>query len=180
MLDEVGTLDRAIYDAVASTPTPALDPLVTWLTDAASYSRMCIAITVALATAGGKRGRGAALRGLTAAGAASVAANLVAKQLVPRERPDRRHVVRGRRARMPGSSSFPSGHTASGSAFAAAVTADFPRLAPFLYGLATLIGYSRIHTGVHYFSDVVGGGLLGLGIGSGIRKRFPSAVQVMA
>ena len=62
---------------------------------------------------------------------------------------------------MPASSSFPSGHTASAFAFATAVTADLPLLSAPLFGLATVVGYSRVHTGVHYPTDVIAGGILG-------------------
>lgn len=123
-----------------------------------------------LAVAGGRQGRLAAIRGLMAVGAASITANLAAKRLFPRRRPKRLIVTPGRQARMPTSSSFPSGHTASALAFATAVTPDFPRLSLCLYGLATAVGYSRVHTGVHYPSDVMGGGVLGLAVGTAVRE----------
>ena len=62
---------------------------------------------------------------------------------------------------MPGSTSFPSGHTASAFAFSAAVGARIPLLWVPLKLVALLVGYSRIHTGVHYPGDVVAGALLG-------------------
>jgi membrane-associated phospholipid phosphatase len=71
---------------------------------------------------------------------------------------------------MPTSVSFPSGHTASAFAFATAVTTDLPQLALPLFGLATVVGYSRVHNGVHYPGDVVAGAVLGLGIGTVIRE----------
>jgi undecaprenyl-diphosphatase len=36
-----------------------------------------------------------------------------------------------------------------------------PLAAAPLHGLAALVGYSRVHTGVHYPGDVFGGALLG-------------------
>jgi len=58
--------------------------------------------------------------------------------------------------------SFPSGHTAS--AFAAATV--FAHFLPFSavpsFGIAFLIGISRIYTGVHYPSDVVAGIVIGM------------------
>lgn len=51
---------------------------------------------------------------------------------------------------MPVSASFPSGHAASGFAFAAAVGRDEPWLGLVLRFLAAAVAYSRVHTGVHY------------------------------
>jgi len=38
-----------------------------------------------------------------------------------------------------------------------------------LFALATVVGYSRVHTGVHDPTDVVAGGILGAGIGAAMR-----------
>lgn len=56
---------------------------------------------------------------------------------------------------MPESASFPSGHTASGFAFANAVAHTMPAAAARLGMLASAVGYSRVHSGVHYPGDVV-------------------------
>ena len=58
--------------------------------------------------------------------------------------------------------SFPSGHAASAFALAYAVARDQPRLAGPIWLLAGA-GHSRVHTGVHYPSDVVLGFVLGVG-----------------
>lgn len=167
---EADALDRAVYDAVANTPTPTLDVPVTWLSNAAGHSVLSVAIAAVLATVGGRQGRHAAVRGLTAVGATSIVANLIVKPLVARHRPRRSTVIAGRDSRMPTSSSFPSGHTASAFAFAAGVTADLPRLALPLYALAEAVGYSRVHTGVHYPGDVMAGAVLGLAVGAVVRQ----------
>ncbi len=65
--------------------------------------------------------------------------------------------------------SFPSGHTASAFAFAAAVSSETQRwwpgsrwiIGPILYGGATLTGVSRIYNNEHWASDVMGGAMLG-------------------
>ena len=63
---------------------------------------------------------------------------------------------------MPASSSFPSGHTAAAFAFATGVGHVSPAAAAPLHGLAALVGYSRIHTGVHFPGDVIVGALVGV------------------
>jgi undecaprenyl-diphosphatase len=61
----------------------------------------------------------------------------------------------------PSNFSFPSGHTAT--AFAAAtVLAYFDKKRRFLYyTIATLIAFSRIYLGCHYFFDVFAGAVFG-------------------
>lgn len=66
---------------------------------------------------------------------------------------------------MPASWSFPSGHTSSSFAFATAVAANNKKLGVAAYVLAALIGFSRIYLGVHYFTDVLAGAVLGVAYG---------------
>jgi membrane-associated phospholipid phosphatase len=84
-----------------------------------------------------------------------------------RARPDRdaAGVPQERRVPMPTSTSFPSGHSASGFAFAGAVAGSMPGVAIPLRGLASVVAYSRVHTGVHYPGDVIVGSLVGVTVG---------------
>lgn len=174
LLAEAGALDRAVYDAVATTPTPTLDVPMVWLSNAANYSGIWLVTAGVLALAGGRTGRAAAVRGLIAVGVTSATANLVAKRLLPRKRPERPAADTRRGTAMPASGSFPSGHTASAFAFATAVTADIPQLTLPLFGLASAVGYSRVHNGVHYPGDVMGGAVLGLSVGTAVGSaRWP-------
>jgi undecaprenyl-diphosphatase len=61
---------------------------------------------------------------------------------------------------MPRSTSFPSGHAASASAFGTVATAS-PEAGLPLSAAAALVAYSRVHTGVHYPLDVIAGSLTG-------------------
>ena len=161
-LRELGAVDRAVYKAIAETPTPQLDPYVRRLSNAANYSRLWLGVAGAVALIGGKRGRRAALEGVAAIGATSAAVNLGVKPLANRRRPDREADAHDARSvRMPESTSFPSGHSASAFAFAYAVGRHVPVLAVPIRLFAGGVAYSRVHTGVHHPSDVVVGSVLG-------------------
>jgi membrane-associated phospholipid phosphatase len=163
VLDELERVDCAVYDAVAATPTPHLDGAMRRLSTAADYSRLSIGASVLLATAGGSRGRRAAASGLVSLAATSAVVNVVLKVAGRRRRPDRAaaEVPAARQVPMPSSRSFPSGHTAAAVAFATGVGRVMPLAAVPLHVLAAAVGYSRVHTGVHYPGDVLAGAVLG-------------------
>lgn len=86
------------------------------------------------------------------------------KHIVRRERPyneypDIEKVISG------GGYSFPSGHTSTAFGTATALSMAYPKwyvIAPsFVW--ASAVGYSRMHLGVHYPSDVLAGAILGSG-----------------
>lgn len=179
-LRELGALDLAVYSAVAATPTPSLDEPLRRLSNAANDSRLWLAIAAGLALARGAAGRRAAVRGTLAIGATSALVNLVVKPVWARQRPDRAGagVPVRRNVLMPASTSFPSGHAASGFAFAAAIGRDNPWLGLVLRFLAAFVAYSRVHTGVHYPGDAVVGALIGEGTGQAVAAlldRLPPA-----
>ena len=170
ILDELAALDLAVYRAVAATPTPRLDEPIRRLSDVANNSKLWLGAAALLAVLGGRAGRRAAATGVVALAVNSAIVNIPLKRAGRRARPDRdlAGVPATRHVRMPRSPSFPSGHAASGFAFAAAVAGTMPGAAGPLRAVASVVGYSRVHTGVHYPGDVVIGALLGTTVGEAV------------
>ena len=160
----VDAVDAAVHDTVAATATPRLDRLLVGASTAANYSRLWLATAAVMAVAGGAPGRRAAGQGVLAIGLASAVTNLVLKPLARRPRParsDHRLVPDSRRVRQTVTPSFPSGHAASAFAFATAAGQAAPNVRLPLRAAAATVAYSRVHTGVHYPSDVTIGAAIG-------------------
>lgn len=162
---ELVVLDRAVYTAVHATPSPTIDHAVARISRAADRSRLWLGVAAAMSLLGRRQRRAAAI-GVAAVGVTSALVNVAVKPLVRRERPSRLETVRTHVVRMPTSASYPSGHTASAFAFSTAVGGSVPELDTALRLTATAVGYSRVHTGVHYPGDVVAGAVIGAGVGS--------------
>lgn len=79
--------------------------------------------------------------------------------------------------------SFPSGHT-SQAFFMATVLAYYFEVGPLLgsltYGIAGIVGFTRIYVGAHYPRDVIGGAILGSvwGILTGLAEVYLTSWQL--
>ena len=175
--EEAVRLDVAVYAAIAATPTPAMDATLRGLSRAADRSKLWIACSALFVAFGGERGRHARRGGTASIAVTSAVVNLVLKSLGNRRRPDRGTyaVPVTRQVDMPGSTSWPSGHAASAFAFTTGVGGVWPEAGIPLSVIASLVAYSRVHTGVHYPSDAIAGALSGMALGqlvvAGSRRR---------
>jgi diacylglycerol kinase family enzyme/membrane-associated phospholipid phosphatase len=155
--------DAAAGRAVNARHThPAIDRFWSGLSGYADRGVLWWTLAGVLAVTGRRR---AAARGLLSLVAASGLTNLIAKQVFGGDRPLLADVPIGRRLpNHPVTPSFPSGHSASAAAFAAGVALERPRIGATLAPVALGVGYSRLHTGAHWMSDVVGGLALGAAV----------------
>ena len=141
---------------------PAVDRGYARLSRAADRGVLWFSIAAVLVVV---RSRRAGLRGVASLTVASILANLVGKKLFGGERPLLKDVPVGRHLKKsPTSPSFPSGHSASAAAFATGVALESPRAALAIGPVAGGVAYSRLHTGAHWFSDVVGGIAIGMAV----------------
>ena len=177
ILEALHRFDLRLFRRVAKTHLRFVDRAFLPLTRAANHSMIWMAIAAVLALIGRRSGRRAALRGMLSVGITSAIANGPIKLLTLRKRPSERVLHARRLRRMPGSTSFPSGHTASAFAFATGVALELPVVGPPLATLASAVGYSRVYTGVHYPGDVAAGALLGSAVAIGTQRIWPLAID---
>lgn len=151
-------VDVAIGDAVRRVDHAVVDDVAVGTTDLGSVYA-AVGIAAVLAGAGRRRAGGDVL----ALGLLGWCVAQVSKRRVSRARPYEAHGVR-RLIRQPRGSSFPSGHAALAMAVMSAVAQHSGgRLGRVLaYGVGAYVGLTRVHVGVHYPTDVIGGAGLGL------------------
>ncbi|GAA3139059.1 bifunctional phosphatase PAP2/diacylglycerol kinase family protein [Planomonospora alba] len=176
--ERLSRMDRRLFAAVAGARLPGFERVVPALSRAADNSLLWAGIAGALAVSGRRPLRRAATRGLLAVSLASPLVNLVGKQAFRRRRPSAEGLPLARLVRMPLSASFPSGHSASAAAFAAAVAVEAPRAVAVPVGLlAAGVCFSRVYTGVHYPGDVLAGVAVGVAAGALTLRLWPEAAE---
>ncbi len=158
----VAAFDDAVDSLCASVRNPQLDRFMYRLSSAADHSLLWHACGVARAAVRGDPA--GALRFSAAMGIESGITNGLVKALFGRGRPqDYASLTFSHGLRRPITTSFPSGHAAA--AFCAG------RLlggGPW-YLVATVVATTRVYVRLHYASDVIGGAVLGLALGTLMR-----------
>lgn len=169
----VQVLDERIYRRLAR-ESGWLNRTLVPLGKSADRSVLWMIVALVLAGTGGRRGRRGALRGTASVALTSALVNMPLKTIAGRSRPQGTS-VRTRYGRIPTTSSFPSGHSASAAAFAVGAALELPKSAAPLGLLAAGVGASRIYAGVHYPSDVLAGFLAGAAVAGSLRRFWPVA-----
>jgi membrane-associated phospholipid phosphatase len=158
-------IDIKILRAINSPEDLPSDDFFRFISNSEPY--VMFSVPVGMATAGFIKHDKAMIRNAYA-GLAALAVTggitVVLKYAVSRERPFVTYPDIKQKVKV-NSPSFPSGHTSSAFATATSVSLSYPKwyvIAPS-YAWAGTVGYSRMHLGVHYPSDVLAGALIGSG-----------------
>jgi YegS/Rv2252/BmrU family lipid kinase len=139
---------------------------MTSLSGLADNGKLWYGVAALLAASGKRRQRTAAAAGLLGMGFASALVNGPLKFLWQRDRPTTAVLgAGGTLLPLPRTYSFPSGHSASAFAFATGSSLALPAAARAVVPLAVAVAYSRVHTGVHFPSDVLAGSAIGAAAG---------------
>ena len=119
------------------------------------------AVIAGLWIGGGAEGNSAAVRMFCVA-AVNLAIYKIIKRWIARPRPYQACEGFRECARPLDEFSFPSGHTLHSVTFSVIMTAYYPMSAFVVWPFTVLVATSRIVLGLHYPSDVIVGGLIGL------------------
>lgn len=177
LAERLRAADERLFARAATSHIEAVDAVLPRLTRAADHGVLWMGIAAGLALSG-RTGRRAAARGLTSLAVSSAVVNGPAKWVFRRGRPDYTLVPALRQLRrQPTTTSFPSGHSASAAAFATGVALQAPAVGVPIAVVAAAVAYSRVHTGVHYPSDVVVGAAIGAGTALVLRRSWPVAPE---
>lgn len=177
LVDALSAWDRGVFRHVTAREWPRADALLPRLSRGADHSKLWMGLAAGIAASGvgGPRARKGALRGLVSLAAASAVVNTVGKGAVRRTRPVLDDVPAIRQLkRLPRSTSFPSGHSASAAAFATGVALESRGWGAVLAPVAAAVAFSRVYTGVHYPSDVLTGAAIGAASAFVVRTALDS------
>jgi undecaprenyl-diphosphatase len=140
---------------------PRVTPVMVWASTLGLHGAAWVVGALGVAARDGRRGRAAAMEMIPALLVTNTIVERVVKGYFRRRRPFITLVRAMVIGRKPGSWSFPSGHSACSFACASALAGRYKRAAGVFYGLASLVGFSRVYLGHHYPMDVLSGATLG-------------------
>ncbi|MBS2025376.1 MAG: phosphatase PAP2 family protein [Deltaproteobacteria bacterium] len=158
-------LDWEVLDLLNGPGHPALDRLAMALSSTPSLLGMLVLLAAYVAWKS-PHGIWGAVVLLATAGVSDFGTSHLVKPIFQRQRPcrERPDLVTAIDGCGPGYA-FPSNHATNVAAVAMVAAWTTPGVGPAVTVLALAVGWSRIHLGVHWPTDVLAGFILGLGIG---------------
>ena len=154
----------AFLDWLQQFHNPVLDALAVFLNYAGEHGEILIAFTLVLLLFRRTRKAGCAMA--TALVLYLVAGDCILKPLFARPRPCDVNTAITILVKRPHGHSFPSGHTASGVAATYALWLQNRKLGAPALVLAAFIAFTRLYLYVHFPTDVLGGAVLGIALGT--------------
>jgi membrane-associated phospholipid phosphatase len=167
--------DRSLSKGTASRIPPRVGTVLSALEEIAESAKLWCGAAAAMAWLGGRGGRKAAVTGLAALTVAQLISNGLGKQVADRPRPPKEWFPHDEVEDRPGSSSFPSGHTAAAVAFTAAVAPTWPAAGAACALPTAMVALERVQSGAHYPTDVAAGAAVGLA-SAWLTRRAPRLV----
>lgn len=168
MLDFILSLDKSLFVLINSQWTAAwadqFFPFITDLHKTPFFKFILVPVILSLFIwrRGLKKGLIIFFFALLSVSISDGVGNWAFKKTVQRPRPANTQGLEVQVRAPFGGYSFVSNHSTNMFSFASFTGAIFPPAAVPLYGLATVIAYSRVYNGVHFPTDVICGGLLGI------------------
>ena len=152
-------MDFAILDFIQNLRCPVADRIFAFITHLGDAGLVWIALGIIMLFF--KKYRKCGVIVLLSLALCAVLTSGVIKPLVGRLRPFQ---IKGIVPAIapPGGFSFPSGHTSSSFTAATAIFLCHKREGAAAYALAALIAFSRLYFYVHFPTDVLAGGMLGI------------------
>jgi undecaprenyl-diphosphatase len=169
MIEWLYGIDVALFrfgnEALAN---PAGDWFFPFITEVKNFYIIYAVTLIALMILGKKRGVTTVVLLLITITIADQVSSFVVKPFFGRLRPC--HTLEDVRLLVGcgGGKSFTSSHATNNFAMAVLVSHFYPVARPWLLLWAVLVSYSRVYIGVHYFSDILGGAVLGTLIAAGV------------
>lgn len=171
-LQRLAALDLALCErfnrAGVSPPVRSFFSVISWL----GNGKVWYAHMVLLPLLAGPEGLKVSLQ-MAAAGLLGVVVYKVIKQLTHRPRPFMTHASITPWVAPLDQFSFPSGHTLQAVGFSIVICTTFPFMAWLLVPLTALMAASRMLLGLHYPTDVLLGGAIGLLISTAVLLLVP-------
>lgn len=163
MIEVLYSIDKNLFLLLNSKAVNSfLDRVMPFITESDNWTIPIAVIWLSLIIFGGKKGRITALLVILVLTLSDQLSSSVIKPLVGRVRPC--FTVEGARLliNQSRSASFPSSHAANMAAMATLFSYRYSRYKWIFIFIAAVVAYSRIYVGVHYFSDALGGAVLGI------------------
>jgi undecaprenyl-diphosphatase len=163
LFEGLGRLDFAAFQWLRTHQFAGLDVVMAGLSDVTRAGALWVGLAALIALLYPARWP-AAVQVILAILIAQWLADYAAKPFVNRSRPFEMYVETRVYGYKPTTRSLPSGHAANAIAAAYTLTRLAPEGRAIFWMLAGLVAFSRVYLGVHYPTDIVAGGLLGLAV----------------